>query len=150
MTDVKGIRKRLWDSLDMFCVRKYLIEAIVLCAIALPMMIRQLPPEFRFGVAMLLFCILVLPVLLFCLWRSYRIFEKPEAYIFCRGILDRPHAGMLRDTMYFTVVLDKKYVVDTHSIFQIRSLFGPEFERYVNQPVTIAYNEETKTVVVIG
>lgn len=150
MEDIKIIRRKLWNSLDMFCVRKYLIEPLMLYAVALLMMLRQLPSEYRLGIAFVLFCILVLPVLLFCLWRSYSIFQKSGSYCFYRAVLDRPKAGLLRDTMYFTVVLDRKYVVDTHSIFQIRSLFGPELECYVNQTVTVAYNEETGSVVVIG
>ena len=44
-----------------------------------------------------------------------------------------------------------KFVADTHSIFSTHGdLTGLGFEDYVNQEVTIAYNEETENVVVIG
>lgn len=41
-------------------------------------------------------------------------------------------------------------MTDTHSIFYARGLVGLLLEDYVNRTVTIAYNEETGMVVVIG
>jgi len=63
--------------------------------------------------------------------------------------------GRLRDSIKFRVVLEDadgyKFVADTHSIFSTHKDFmGLGFEDYVNQEATIAYNEETGYVVVIG
>lgn len=63
--------------------------------------------------------------------------------------------GRFRDSIKFRVLLEDadghKFVADTHSIFSTHKDFsGLGFEDYVNQKVTIAYNEETGNVVVIG
>ena len=63
--------------------------------------------------------------------------------------------GRFRESIKFRVVLEDaegcKFVADTHSIFSThKDLTGLGFEDYVNQEVTIAYNEETGNVVVIG
>ena len=97
----------------------------------------------------------VLPILIFCLWRTFRIFQAAESYIFCKTTLSNPMGGRFRDSIKFRVVLEDadgyKFVADTHSIFQTHVGFGGlGFEDYVNQNVTVAYNEETGNVVVIG
>lgn len=87
-------------------------------------------------------------------WRSWKIFQSPGSYVFCRAKLSQPHSGSWHHAMHFTVVLETeakgKFVVNTASIFQTRGWLGPLLEDYVNREVTIAYNEDTETVVVIG
>lgn len=156
MKDKKELYRTLWQSLDMAWVRKNLIKVLVVTGAALllavfPLM--NLPKEEMIQVCAATAAMIILPVLLFCLWRTLRIFWKAESYTFNRCKLDRPKGGALRDTMRFTVVVQdregRSYAVDTHSIFATHGMFGPLLEEYVNCTVTIAYNEETETVVVI-
>ena len=95
------------------------------------------------------------PILGFCVVRTFRIFQHPESYTFCKTNLCNPKGGNIRDTIKFTVLLEDadgdKFAADTHSIFHThRGFLAPSLEDYVNQTVTAAYNEETGMVVVIG
>jgi hypothetical protein len=94
------------------------------------------------------------PLLGFFLWRIIQIFRKPEEYIFCRTTLSQPHAGIFRNTMNFSVLLElpdgTRRTRTTHSIFMTHGLTVPLLEDYINREVTLGYNEETETVVVIG
>lgn len=94
-------------------------------------------------------------ILGFHLWRLYRIFSRPESYLFCQCLLDHPHADPnLNGIMYFTVTLElpdgTAKMVDTHSVFALRGIAPLIFENYVNKTATIAYNPVTEMVVVIG
>ena len=105
--------------------------------------------------AVLTFLIPYAVILGFHLWRLYRIFSKPESYLFCQCLLDQPHADPnLNGIMYFTVTLElpggTAKTVDTHSVFALRGIAPLIFEEYVNKTATIAYNPETGMVVVIG
>ena len=94
------------------------------------------------------------PLLGFYLWRILRIFRQAEHYSFCRTTLDRPHSGIMRNTMNFSVLIrlpdGTQRMRSTHSIFYAYGFTGPLMEDYINREVTVAYNEETETVVVIG
>lgn len=94
------------------------------------------------------------PLLGFFLWRIFGIFRQAEHYSFCRATLDQPHAGIIRNTMNFSVLLElpdgTRLVRSTHSIFMTHGFMAPRLEDYVNREVTVGYNEETETVVVIG
>ena len=83
-----------------------------------------------------------------------RIFRSAEEYVFCKTKLVKLHSGKLKNSMYFTVVLDipgsGKIVEKTHAIFQTHGWPGPLVEDYANQMVEIAYNVSTGQVVVIG
>ncbi len=83
----------------------------------------------------------------------FRIYREPAGYRLYKATLSQPHAGFPRAYMYFTVVLEDpdggKFLVNTNTIFQSYGHIGPTMEDYVNQTVTIAYNEDTGAVVVV-
>ena len=95
----------------------------------------------------------LLPIWVAYGWRWFRVFRKIEHYTFHKVLLSRPHANTFH-AFYFTVELTsaKKGPVTakTSSIFLARGWLGPFLEDYVNREVTLAYNEETGQVVVIG
>lgn len=157
MTDRKQIRERLRDSLEMQAAIRYLIIGIILavfCVLLGMRELRYLEPGFRILGTAIVTAISALPMLIFSLVRMIRIFWKPESYHFCKTTLSNPKGGNLRHTIRFAVLLEdsegKKFMADTHSIFYTHGLIGPLLEDYVNQTVTVACNEETGMVVVIG
>lgn len=158
MKDIKEIRSDLWHSLDMAFVKMFLFWTSVFTAIVFLVMFfssKGMLPQERWAVMITIPTMILLPILIFCAWRTFRIFRAVESYTFCTTKLSNPMGGRLRDTIKFRVVLEDaegyKFVADTHSIFSTHQDFtGLGFEDYVNQNVTIAYNEETACVVVIG
>ena len=157
MEDVKKIRQRLWDSLEMQAAMRYLSLGSVLAVFCIVLGLRELRhlgPELRFLGTAIVSTITSLPILLFSLIRIIRIYRKPESYHFCKTTLSNPKGGNLRHTIRFAVLLEdsegKKFTADTHSIFYTHGLIGPLLEDYVNRTVTVAYNEETGMVTVIG
>ena len=93
--------------------------------------------------------IIMIPCLLYQLYRLVRIFFHMESFTYTEAILDRPKQGY-KGSMYFTVRIrdrsGREFDADTHSIF---SRSEPCFEDYVNQKVLIGYNNDTELVVVI-
>jgi len=83
-----------------------------------------------------------------------RIFRNVEEYVFCKAKLVKLHGGKMKNSMYFTVVLEipgeGKILENTSAIFQTHGWPGPLVEDYVNRTVEIAYNLSTQQVVVIG
>lgn len=157
MNDKKAIRERLWDSLETQAAIRYLITGVILAVFCILLGMRELrymEPGFRILGTAIVSALCALPVLLFSLIRLFRIFWKSEHYHFCKATLSNPRGGNLRHTIRFRVLLEdsegRKFTADTHSIFYTRGLIGPLMEDYVNQTVTIAYNEETGMVTVIG
>lgn len=158
MTDVKEIRRKLWDSLDMVCVKRWLFIAVVCLILGLVIgnlsVPRYMGTGYRVTAILIVTGITFFPILAFCLWRTFRIFQHPQSYFFCKTVLSAPKGGNLRDTIRFTVVLEDpdggKFVATTHSIFDTHGSSVLAFENYVNRTVTVAYNEETDMVVVIG
>ena len=99
--------------------------------------------------------IIFVPYLIFFGIRYLRIMAKAESYCFYRAKLDMPHPSMrIRNRFYFTVALDEEdgtyTVVDTHAVFHAYGILWPAMENCLNQNVGIAYNPETKMVVVAG
>ena len=158
MSDIKENRRELWRSLDMAFVKIFLFwTALVTMVVSATMLLasRGMDPQERGIVIGTILAIAVLPILIFCAWRTFRIFQAAESYTFCTTTLSNPMGGRFRDSIKFRVLLEDadgyKFVADTHSIFQTHKGFmGLGFEDYINQKVTIAYNEETGMVVVIG
>lgn len=158
MKDIKEIRRELWQSLDMAFVKVMLFCTAVIAAVECLMALLaagDLTAGENAAMLITMLTISVLPLLVFCAWRTFRIFQAAESYIFCTAKLSNPMGGRLRDSIKFRVVLEDadgcKFVADTHSIFQTHVGFGGlGFEDYVNRNVIIAYNEETACVVVIG
>ena len=158
MKDVREIRQALWQSLDMVFVKMLLFWAMIANGIIFAVLFftsMGMDPSERWSVILTMMAVCLLPFLIFCLWRTVQTFRKAESYSFCTAKLSNPMGGRFRDSIKFRVVLEDaegcKFVADTHSIFSThKDLTGLGFEDYVNQEVTIAYNEETENVVVIG
>ncbi len=156
--DKTEIRKNLTNSLDMVSVRMHLFIAGIVVLIE-GMMVLFMPQSPYEPSKWILFAIMaavsVVPILIFCAVRTISIFRCPESYHFCKTTLCNPKGGRIRDTIRFLVVLEdmdgNKFTAYTHSIFHThRSSAGLALEDYVNQEVTVGYNEETGQVVVIG
>lgn len=158
MKDIREIRSELWHSLDMAFVKLFLFWTVVVSAVVFLVLFFTsigMDLQERWTVLLIIMGISVLPILIFCAWRTFRIFRAAESYTFCTATLSNPMGGRFRDSIKFRVLLEDadgyKFVADTHSIFQTHKGFmGLGFEDYVNQKVTIAHNEETGMVVVIG
>ena len=95
------------------------------------------------------------PYLIFFVIRYLRIMAKAESYCFYQAKLDMPHSSLrMRGRFYFTVVLDEEdgthTVVDTHAVFHAYGMLYPKMDVCLNQNVGIAYNPETKMVIVAG
>ena len=158
MKDVREIRQALWQSLDMVFVKMLLFWALIANGLIFAVLFftsMGMDPAERWTVILTMMAVCLLPFLILCLWRTVQTFRKTESYSFCTAKLSNPMGGRFRDSIKFRVVLEDadgcKFVADTHSIFQTHVGFGGfALEDYVNQKVTIAYNEETGNVVVIG
>ena len=98
--------------------------------------------------------LVLLPIWVAYGWRYFRVFRKISRYTFHRAVLDRPSISRFVHAFHFTVTLEgtEKGTVtaNTSSIFLARGWLGPILEDYVNKEVTLAYNEETGQVVVMG
>lgn len=158
MKDVKEIRQALWQSLDMVFVKMLLFWAMIANGIIFAVLFftsMGMDPSERWTVIMTMMAVCLLPFLILCLWRTVQTFRQAESYTFCKAKLSNPMGGRFRDSIKFRVLLEDadgyQFVADTHSIFQTHVGFGGfALEDYVNQEVTVAYNEETGNVVVIG
>ena len=153
------IHEKLKNSLDMVNVHLWLFIAGIIGLIegVFVLLFAARPPfgPSRWLVFGVMAAISVVPILVFCLLRTISIFRCPESYHFCKATLSHPKGGRIRDTIRFLVVLEDadgdKFTAYTHSIFHTHpSSAGPALEDYVNQEVTVGYNEETGSVVVIG
>jgi len=98
--------------------------------------------------------LILLPIWLAYGWRYTRVFRRPEGYRFYRASLTHPHAGRWFHAFYFTVELHTEeagtITANTSSIFLARGWLGPHLENYLNKEVTLAWNEITGQVVVMG
>ena len=160
MPNKKEIRQKLWQSLDMAYVKMWLVVAALCTLIMWVFFWLTIQRHFYHSteqVVMLWVTIALVmgPILVFCAIRTFNIFRCVESYHFCKTVLCNPKGGSLRDTIKFTVLIEdadgNKFAANTHSIFNTHTgWFAPGFEDYVNQTVTVGYNEETGQVVVIG
>jgi len=156
--DTQEIRQKLKSSVDMVHVRIHL--TIYVCLLLFGAVLGRFHPNYRytfstFPIAIVTTGLCGLVVLIPALKILLSIFREPASYRFYRATLSQPHGGFPRGWMYFTVVLEDpdghRFLVNTNTIFQsYGTSMGPSIEDYVNQAVTIAYNEETGSVVVIG
>lgn len=150
--DNKEIRQKLKDSVDMAYVRLNVTIYVIFLFIGLLMGLSR--PELipsTIGIFALCGLIMLIPSLRIL----FRIYREPAGYRLYKATLSQPHGGFPRGYMYFTIVLEEpdgtKFLVNTNTIFQsYGTSFGPSMEDYVNQTVTVAYNEDTAAVVVIG
>lgn len=140
--------KKLLHSVEMGFYRRQLtvlgIFFLILCASAFS----------RDPAVGIIFVILFLPLLIFYLYRVFRVLHRREGYIFCKVALDQPNYHFWHKTYSFTVTLEHPEISrrsrQTQPIFMPYGVFEPLLVDYVNQTVTVGYNPETDTVVVIG
>ena len=149
--ETSEIKEKLKCSLEIAHIRSALVVASVLVAAYVGIM-----TLFWGNIA---FTVILCGVILFPMWvaynwRYYRVFRKVHRYTFYKAILAQPHTSRFVHAFHFTVVLEntEKGTISTKtsSIFLARGWLGPFLEDYVNREVTLAYNEETGQVVVIG
>ena len=150
--------EKLKNSLDMVSLRMYLFMAGIVGlteGVVVLLGPRTYGSPSKWIIFLIMAAISVLPILIFCACRTISIFRCPESYHICKAKLCNPKGGRIRDTIRFLVFLEDRngwpITAYTHSIFQThKSMFGLALEEYINQEVTIGYNEETGQVVVMG
>ena len=149
--DERKIKEKLKCSLEIAHIRSALVVASVLVAAYVGVM-TLFWGDIAFTV--ILCGVLLLPMWVAYNWRYYRVFRKVSRYTFHKAVLAQPHTSRFVHAFHFTVVLEntEKGTISTKtsSIFLARGWLGPFLEDYVNREVTLAYNEETGQVVVIG
>lgn len=149
--DEREIKEKLKCSLEIAHIRSALVVASVLVAAYVGVM-TLFWGDIAFTV--ILCGVLLLPMWVAYNWRYYRVFRKVSRYTFHKAVLAQPHTSRFVHAFHFTVVLEntEKGTISTKtsSIFLARGWLGPFLEDYVNREVTLAYNEETGQVVVIG
>ena len=149
--DHRGIKEKLKCSLEIAHIRSALVVASVLVAAYVGIM-----TLFWGNIAftVILCGVILFPIWLAYSWRYFRVFRKIHRYTFHKALLAQPHTSRFVHAFHFTVVLEntEKGTISTKtsSIFLARGWLGPFLEDYVNREVTLAYNEETGQVVVIG
>lgn len=150
-------RARLWDSLEIAHIRNNCIILLIMLPIFLLICFPKtsgLSIHDHWIVIGIIVAITFLPFFAFYGIRIIRIFRKADQYYFCKAKLSQPHHSYFAKAYYFTVLIEdpegRKFPADTHAIFATRGIIGPVMEDYLNSTVTIAYNEETDMVVVIG
>ena len=148
----KEVRRYLRRTMEVkLLVRNLWLWLLVSAACALALYLNT--KSWVFSVAMLV--TLVVPYLIWFAVRYARIMAKAESYCFYRAKLDTPHPSLLiRNRFYFTVALGEEdgthTVVDTHAVFHTYGIFFPKMDACLNQNVGIAYNPDTKMVIVAG
>ena len=152
MSRKKEVRRYLRRTMEVkLLVRNFWLWLLVSAAFALALYLNT--KSWVFSVAMLV--TLVVPYLIWFAVRYARIMAKAESYCFYRAKLDSPHPSLLiRNQFYFTVALDEEdgtlTVVNTHAVFHTYGIFFPKMDACLNQNVGIAYNPDTKMVIVAG
>ena len=149
--DEREIREKLKCSLEIAHIRSALVVASVLVAAYVGIM-----TLFWGNIAftVILCGVILFPIWVAYSWRYFRVFRKISRYTFHKALLAQPHTSRFVHAFHFTVVLENTekgtVTTKTSSIFLARGWLGPFLEDYVNREVTLAYNEETGQVVVIG
>jgi hypothetical protein len=149
--DQQEIKEKLKCSLEIAHFRSALVVTSVLVAAYVGIM-TLFWGDIAFTVVL---CgAVLLPIWAAYGWRYFRVFRKISRYTFHKTVLAQPHTSRFVHAFHFSVVLqgtEKGTVATkTSSIFLARGWLGPFLEDYVNKEVTLAYNEETGQVVVIG
>ena len=153
--DNKQIRKQLRGSLELKTMwARLLILVIIVAIVGVIRGFCNYAYEPFWVATATIAAVTVTPYLIFCTLRTLMICRRAGDYIFCRVRLTNPHAGFLRDTIAFSVLVEdprdqEKFFVDTHAIFSTRG-FGLRMEEYNDTHVIVGYNRETHMVVVMG
>lgn len=149
--DHREIKEKLKCSLEIAHIRSALVVASVLVAAYVGIM-TLFWGDIAFTV--ILCGVILFPIWLAYSWRYFRVFRKIHRYTFHKALLAQPHTSRFVHAFHFTVVLENTekgtVTTKTSSIFLARGWLGLFLEDYVNREVTLAYNEETGQVVVIG
>ena len=86
-------------------------------------------------------------------WRMWKLYRVPEEYYFAQVKLTSFRQNWWPRGICFTVLIDHPeagtVAVSTNPIFQATGWEQPLLEDYMNRTVTVGYNRETGTVVVI-
>ena len=152
--DNKQIRKQLWGSLELKTLwGRFLLTAALIFVMCVIRGLCNISYESFWMETGIICGVTLVPYVIFCAVRTVQIFHRAGDYFFCRVKLCNPHGGVLRDSIYFSVLLEdpvdkKKFFADTHAIFATRGF--PRLDEYLNSSVTVAYNRQTGMVVVIG
>ena len=152
--DQKQINARLRGSMELKLLwGRFLLTAVVVFLLSVIRGIINISYESFWMETGIICGVTLVPYVIFCAVRTARIFHRAGDYFFCRTKLCNPHGGVLRDSIYFSVLLEdpvdkKKFFADTHAIFVTRGF--PRLDEYLNSSVTVAYNRRTGMVVVIG
>lgn len=151
------ILNKLKTSVEVAAIKKWIIAYLLLlplCCLAHYLTLRNVPmviPAMVFYPVVGLFALI--PLLAVQLLRLWRIFRRVESYGFYRVQMTELHGKWKNHGYYFTVELEVPggiRRVKTRPIFQTWGPINPLIGDYVNLRATIAYNEETGCVVVIG
>ena len=143
-------------SLDMTVYKRMLMAIGIATGLGLLYglgMARNEDPEV-FWLFLIFTAMFVTPTAGIWVWRIWKLFRVPEEYFFTQAKLSTFHQRMwTRGMMYFTVVIDHPeegtVAVNTNPIFASYGWEQPLLEDYLNRTVTVGYNRETGTVVVI-
>lgn len=154
-TDSKKLRQKLWHSVDMLYVKGWLIGLLIVEVLApLLFLLRDGYSDNFWAVTWIIGGITAVPILLLCLWRTWQIFRHAKSYTFCRAKLTSAHYRYLWKAMSFTVVVTDmdghKIPAQTRAIFHTHGFIPPVMEDYQGRTVTVGYNEENGSIVVIG
>lgn len=98
-----------------------------------------------------LWCLVMVGMALYFLYRWLEIFLFIDHYTFFRARLDRPylrHRGGAGFTVEFTDRQGNRREMQTSPMFS--SQWEPNLEEYNNKEVLMAYNEKTDRLIVIG
>ena len=140
---------RLRCSLDLTYLKRWLIT--LLAAFAL-LLIFALFDRDSWLFHLIVAGTVLLPAVLYFLWRIRRIFKCAESYSFCRARLRKPRFNTFSNTVYFAVIVEdmegRKFVKDTSAIFHAAGIMSPTMAEYSDTTVTIGYNEKTGNIVV--
>ena len=151
------MKEKLDNSLEVSTIRQWIpIELATILLVCGIHYLTNLNAYWEVGplaIYGLVAALVLIPIFGVHLWELRRIYRKYEACKFYQVKLTQPHGSYWR-SMNFTVLLrdeDGTIITRTHSIFgTTKSQIGPKMEDYLNKTVTVAYNEETGEVVVIG
>ena len=152
MSRKKEVRRYLRRTMEVkLLVRNLWLWLVVSVVFALALYLNT--KSWVISVAML--AIPFMPYLIFFVIRYTRIMAKAESYCFYQAKLDMPKPSpFIRQRFYFTVALDEEdgthTVVNTHAVFHAYGIFFPKMDACLNQNVGIAYNPETKMVIIAG
>ena len=153
--ELSEIRTRLTESLDVAQIRFGLWFLLVIYGALLA--IFAIGPDRATAVPVMavLMGLIIDPAVVYELIQLGRIYREPEEYIFCKAELCQPrHAPWTRGCFTFCAVIETeregRFLVETQPIFLSHGFGGPLMEDYVGKTVTLAWNRETETVVVIG